>query len=110
MCQYEVVSVSSRQCAYASDPVTGAHIWQRYTYHLCADAADSGHRCDNAEATETQNEAVIGSTSLLDCRVCVGLGNATAARDAAIARAEEEYARAEEEAYSETREVRYLSP
>jgi hypothetical protein len=109
MCRYEVVSVSSRQCPWASDPAT-THVWRRYTYHLCVDAADRGRRCDNAEATETQNDEVIGSTTLLDCRICVGLGNAAAARDAAIARAEAEYARAEAEAYSETREVRYFSP
>jgi hypothetical protein len=105
MCQYEVVSVSSKQCAYASDP-TGPHIWHRYTYHICDYAADRGRRCDDAEATETQNEAVIGSTTLLRCRVCDRLSNAIAARDRAVERANEEYSSAEQEAYRETRDVR----
>jgi hypothetical protein len=98
MCQYEVVSISSNQCGWLASG-TSAHVWKRYTYHLCDAIAEGDDPCNDSEETEGGNDAVIGSLSRLECRVCVKMNEADA-----------KYAAAEKEAYMEIRRVRTPSP
>lgn len=110
MCKYGVVTVASNDC-YADPP----HVWYKYTYILCN---DEGQRCADARQDESQtdpaaeNNYVVGSRRLGPCYTCVHLAIAHEARGKALAeaeeikkKAEEAYAIAEDQAYTEVTEV-----
>jgi hypothetical protein len=110
MCKYGVITVASNDC-YA-DPT---HVWYKYTVILCN---DEGQKCEDAQQDEShtepgaENNYAVGSRKLGPCYTCVNLAIARKAREEALAeaeeikrKAEEAYAVAADQAYTEVIEV-----